>query len=416
MYSMPFYFILLIFNFSPLFHLRHKNQIMNVKIIRQVKSPIKSISHKNSISSLEIISENGESYEYDYLRQRSTSSPSHYINAKILQVGYLLNIQYILYSDHVLKFYESDQEVFEMPVNTLNFSNIIVFANRYDVIVISVSTTDPDKFDVYKINNLLSKNGDQINMERLLRLQSYTDHDVHTGNIMNFEYLNNILFVGYEDGSLIKYNMNKEFNQITEVKLLFDFKTFGDETHEDRDHPVLNVQYCENREILYFTHAKVSELCFYDFKRSKIDKMKLPDNISVNHLVHMNEYTYFSCWETNFIYQIDPHNCISLFYGISIKPNIQLVDIDPVADTAEAHPYKDLDRTLSKVSSMYKVTKQDIQDHYLGLESKVLMKRFSKLLHHDYLYIGLESGNLIELSFSQKEKTVTCDTTQTTNN
>lgn len=376
-----------------------QNQIMNVKIIRQTTRPIKSISHKTSSCSLEVISENGESYEYDYLRQRSTSASSQHITSKVLQVGYILNIKYTLYSDHVLKFYESAEEVFEMPVNTLNFSNIIVFANNNDVIVISVSTTDPDKFDVYRINNLLAKNGDKTDMKRLLRLQGHADHDVHTGNIMNFEYVNHILFVGYEDGSLIRYDMNENFDQITEMKLVFDFKTFGDESHEDRDHPVLKSQYCKSRDILFFTHAKVSELYYYDFKKSKMDKLKLPENISINHIVDLNDYTYFSCWETNFIYQIDPQNCITVFYAISIKPNIQLVDIDPVADTSEAHPYKDLDKTLSKVSSMYKVSKQDIQDHYLGLESKVLMKRFSKLLQKDYLYIGLESGNLIELSF-----------------
>ena len=152
-----------------------QNQIMNVKIIRQTTRPIKSISHKTSSCSLEVISENGESYEYDYLRQRSTSASSQHITSKVLQVGYILNIKYTLYSDHVLKFYESAEEVFEMPVNTLNFSNIIVFANNNDVIVISVSTTDPDKFDVYRINNLLAKNGDKIDMKRLLRLQGHAD-------------------------------------------------------------------------------------------------------------------------------------------------------------------------------------------------------------------------------------------------
>lgn len=372
---------------------------MNVKIIRQSKSPIKAISHKSGSCSLEVISENGESYEYDYLRQRSTPGSSQQIASKVLQVGYIRNIKYTLYSDHVLKFYDCAEEVFEMPVNTLNFSNIIVSGNINDVIVISVSTTDPDKFDVYRINNILAKNGSTIDMKRLLRLQGHADHDVHTGNIMNFEYTNNILFVGYEDGSLIRYTMNEKFNQVTEMKLVFDFKTFGDESHEDRDHPVLKLQYCESRDVLFFTHAKVSELYYYDFKESNIGKLKLPENISINHIVHLNEVIYFSCWETNFIYQIDPQNNVCLFYAISIKPNIQLVDIDPVADTSETHPYKDLDKTLSKVSAMFKVSKQDIQDHYLGLESKVLMKRFSKLLQKDYLYIGLESGNLIELSF-----------------
>lgn len=376
-----------------------KNQTMNVRIIRQTKSPIKSISHKTSSCSLDVVAENGESYEYDYLRQRSTSGSSQQINSKVLQVGHILNIKYILYSDHLLKFFDSAQEVFQMPVNTLNFSNIIVFANNNDVIVVSVSTTDPDKFDVYRIKNILAKNGGTIDMKRLLRLQGHADNGVHLGNIMNFEHVNCTLFVGYEDGSLIKYEMNKECDQITEMKLLFDFKTFGNDSHEDRDHPVLKLQYCECRDILFFTHAKVSELCYYDLKESKINKLKLPENISINHMVFLNDFTYVSCWETNYIYQINPQNCVSLFYAISIKPNIQLVDIDPVADTAEAHPYKDLDKTLNKASSMFKVSKQDIQDHYIGLESKVLMKRFSKLLQKDYLYIGLESGNLIELSF-----------------
>lgn len=370
---------------------------MNVKIIRQTKSKITSILPNSQTSEIKVISENGDVYEYDYLRQRSHLKSSSSSTSKVIQVGHISSLEYKLRSDHTLKLYRNASEVFEMPINTLNFSNIILFQLKDDVLVISVSTTDADKFDVYRIFNVLREDGEEITMKRLLRLMAY--EGVHTGNIMNFGYVKNNLFVGYEDGSVIKYKLSSEFDKVDDISVIFDFGTFGDESHEDRDHPVLKIKQCENRECVFFTHAKVSELYYYNLVSSSIEKLVLPENISINHLVEINNSIYFSCWENNFVYKADNENVVSIFYTISIKPNIQLVDIDPVADTSEMHPYKDLDRSLSKVSCLYKVSKDDIQQHYLGLQSKVLLKRFSKVLQNDYLYIGLESGNLIELSF-----------------
>lgn len=372
---------------------------MNAKIIRQTNTKITAILQKQDSLKLEVTSEKGDVYEYDYLRQRSSKFSEQTTTSKILQVGYTSDIKYILSSDHSLKFYNFEEKIFEMPINTLNFSNIIVFPQSYDLLVICVSTTDPDKFDVYKISNILTSEKKNVAMIRLLRLQGFTEQKLHTGNIMNFECVKNILFVGYEDGSLIRYLFNNEFNEILEMNVVFDFERFGNETHEDRDHPVLKIEYCIEQNAVFFTHAKVAEIYYYRLDDFTIEKALLPENISINHIVSINDSVYFSCWENNFIYKLDSQKNITVFYSISIKPNIQLVDIDPVADTSELHPYKDLDRTPSKVSCMYKVSKDDIQHQYLGLESKVLMKRFSKVIQNDYLYIGLESGNLIELSF-----------------
>ena len=313
---------------------------------------------------------------------------------------------YSLYSDHVLRFTDiKDYEtvLFEMPVNVLNFSNILVIPLDKDnnnqkscFHIVTVSTTDPDCFDVYFVDILETKN-----FNRLLKQVKFTGKEYHFGNIMQFSYIDDInsIAVGYEDGSVCVFRMNENFNEIETNDCILYFKDEYEKKLKEEtecDHPILCFEYFPKKATLFMGHAKSSCIFIYNFNDKKIDKLKFDNIFSVSNISNLNETNLlFSTWETGNLYKLDTIGSdpiLEIIYNIPEKPNIQMVDIDPTGDTTMAHPFKEAQRDYNKITCLKVISKEQLQKSYLNKTSKVLLKRYSQVIGHDHVAIGLQSG------------------------
>ena len=312
---------------------------------------------------------------------------------------------YSLYSDHILRFTDiKDYEtvLFEMPVNVLNFSNILVIPLDKDNTqkscfhIVTVSTTDPDCFDVYFVDILEPKN-----FNRLLKQVKFTGKEYHFGNIMQFSYINdtNSIAVGYEDGSVCIFKMNRKFDEIETNDCILYFKDEYEKKLKEEtecDHPILCFEYSFKKKTFFMGHAKSSCIFTYNFNDKKIDKLKFDDIFSVSNISNLNEtHVIFSTWENGNLYKLDTigsEQILDIVYSIPEKPNIQMVDIDPTGDTTMAHPFKEAQRDYNKIICLKVVSKEQLQKSYLNKTSKVLLKRYSQVIGHDHVAIGLQSG------------------------
>ncbi|KAL6927455.1 hypothetical protein ACO0SA_003753 [Hanseniaspora valbyensis] len=363
---------------------------------------MKLISHDNNSNSL--IS-NNKLVNNNNMEAKKEGKPTKLLLEGMAGEDYV----YSLYSDHVLRFTDiKDYEtvLFEMPVNVLNFSNILVIPLDKDdnnqkscFHIVTVSTTDPDCFDVYFVDILETKN-----FNRLLKQVKFTEKEYHFGNIMQFSYINDInsIAVGYEDGSVCVFRMNENFNEIETNECILYFKDEYEKKLKEEtecDHPILCFEYFPKKTTLFMGHAKSSCIFTYNFSDKKIDKLKFDNIFSVSNISNLNETdVLFSTWETGNLYKLDTIGSdplLEIIYNIPEKPNIQMVDIDPTGDTTMAQPFKEAQRDYNKITYLKVISKEQLQKSYLNKTSKVLLKRYSQVIGHDHVAIGLQSGVVI---------------------
>ncbi|XBW38315.1 hypothetical protein QEN19_003904 [Hanseniaspora menglaensis] len=315
---------------------------------------------------------------------------------------------YSLHSNHTLRFCaisDYNTVLFEMPVNVLNFSNVLVLPvlekNQVGCFYIAtVSTTDPDSFDMYFVN-IINKT-----LNRLLKQVKYTEPELNFGNIMQFEYLGDsrTIAVGYEDGSVYLFQMAKNFEKIESSNMLIHFPAMYNKDSDKEtecDHPLLSFAYSLDSSILYMGHAKSNCIYSYETKTNRIKTTKHKKVLSVSNIAVLSDSkVLFLTWEHGSVYSLDfttTESKLHVIYTIPEKPNIQMVDIDPTGDTTVPHPFKAASRSYNKINILKVIPKEQLQKSYLDTTSKVLLKRYSHVITHDHVALGLDSGVVIIL-------------------
>lgn len=135
--------------------------------------------------------------------------------------------------------------LYDMPVNTLNFTNIDINSKGY---MITPATTDSEGFDVYRIN--LKESAEHLKLKRLIqnhKLKSTasskieevvddldTDPNIDltkrggSGVIMKIQWIDEERFaVGYESGKVVLYQLNQEQEEFSIIELMNDDTLLG---------------------------------------------------------------------------------------------------------------------------------------------------------------------------------------------
>ncbi|KAI5950657.1 ASA1 [Candida theae] len=107
--------------------------------------------------------------------------------------------------DSTVKIWTDDKLQYEFPVNALNFSNVVLFQERY---LITPATTDSNNIDVYRLHE------DSITITR--EVANFSPYDlIHKlnfasiegrndfGIIMKMLIIGNVLYIGYESGDIV---------------------------------------------------------------------------------------------------------------------------------------------------------------------------------------------------------------------
>lgn len=373
-----------------------KKRSMDIEEMRQIS--YKNASENTNSSSLNTI-DSGVKQE----REGRIVAKTEKISKPLLEGLAGNKLVYALFSDHTLRFMDITDYttvLFEMPVNVLNFSNILVIPLANDdtescFYVVTVSTTDPDCFDVYFVDVLNEK------LNRKLKQVQMSDKALTFGNIMQFEYIEDLngIAVGYEDGSVCVFELSELFDEVENTHCIIHFSSVYDKASEKEtecDHPLLCFAYSKTQALLYMGHAKTNCIFSYDFHSKDIDKVNHNDIFSVSKIIVLSDSCLlFSTWENGNVYRTSnsaTSQLIETIFKIPEKPNIQMVDIDPTGDTTSPHPFKEAERDYNKITYLYHISKATLHQSYLDKSNKVLLKRYSQIINHDYVVIGLQSG------------------------
>ncbi|KAG5419987.1 ASA1 [Candida metapsilosis] len=119
----------------------------------------------------------------------------------ILQWG-----QYIITHsrDSTVKIWLEDKLKYEFPVNALNFSNVVLFQDRY---LITPATTDSNNIDIYKLNDDPSITREVTNFSPYDLIHKLKFDDIEGrkdfGIIMKMLIIGNVVYIGYESGDIV---------------------------------------------------------------------------------------------------------------------------------------------------------------------------------------------------------------------
>ncbi|KAI3404973.2 ASA1 [Candida oxycetoniae] len=126
--------------------------------------------------------------------------------------------------DSTIRIWLDDEKCYEVPVNALNFSNIVMFNNRY---LITPATLDSNNMDVYELTKdpiaitrvlanfgaykLVNTTGLHYRAKRDSEATSTTDDDADVnvkgrkdfGIIMKMLLINKTVYIGFESGDII---------------------------------------------------------------------------------------------------------------------------------------------------------------------------------------------------------------------
>lgn len=373
-----------------------KKRSMDIEEMRLIfYDKANEITHDSSLSTIE--------HGIKQKKEGMISTKKEKIGKPLLEGVVGNKLVYTLFSDHTLRFIDITDYttvLFEMPVNVLNFSNILVIPLANDetescFYVITVSTTDADCFDVYYVDVTCQK------LDRLLKQVHMPDRALTFGNIMQFAYIEHLngIAVGYEDGSVCLFELSVVFDKVENSNCIVHFSGVYDKASEKEtecDHPLLCFAYSKSQSSLYMGHAKTSCIFFYDFCSKALDKMNHNNILSVSNIVALTDsQLIFTTWENGNVYRTkntSESQIIEEIFKIPEKPNIQMVDIDPTGDTTVPHPFKVAERDYNKITSLYYISRATLQQSYLDKPTKVLLKRYSQIINHDYIALGLQSG------------------------
>ncbi|QHS76803.1 Asa1p [Saccharomyces paradoxus] len=146
-------------------------------------------------------------------------------------------------------------QIYEMPINTLNFANFIIEAqvkpkkDNRDYRLICCHTDDSESIDIYRIIEdstfKLKRPFSNINFPKYLKKQDFLQIPKNSkfGIIMRFARLNDVIFLGFENGFIVGFKTTFDESLHRDVAEL---------VHVSNDHypnPILNM--CVSGDELY---------------------------------------------------------------------------------------------------------------------------------------------------------------------
>lgn len=120
--------------------------------------------------------------------------------------------------DSTIKIWLEDKLQYEFPVNALNFSNVVLFQDRY---LITPATTDSNNIDIYRLNDgPISITREVANFSPYDLVHNLKFDDIQGrkdfGIIMKMFIIDNVLYIGFESGDIIGLNITLPQPSITQ--------------------------------------------------------------------------------------------------------------------------------------------------------------------------------------------------------
>lgn len=177
--------------------------------------------------------------------------------------------------------------LFEMPVNTLNFTNIDVNSKGY---LITPATTESEGFDIYNID--LTQKEEYLKLKRLIqnyklkstassKIEEVTEENAFdpdmdftkrggSGVIMKIKWINDDKFViGYESGKIVMYCLLKQADGEYKIE-----QCFSDDTMIGN--PITSIALDNTNNTLLWS-STASKVCILDLRK------KIPDIYDLKH-------------------------------------------------------------------------------------------------------------------------------------
>ncbi|KAH3902938.1 Asa1p SCDLUD_000537 [Saccharomycodes ludwigii] len=356
-------------------------------------------------------------------------------------------ILYVQSKNHTLKFYQVNNMVnnvngnnnsekqngflWEMPINTLNFSNLIVYENRIGVrtksdrapyIIWCCNTQNSENIDIYEINPFtkhLERIYESINFNCTHPLTQRTD-DTNRNNrgvVMRLEYCSDInsVVIGYEDGSciLVDCTFIKNYKiHDTNIDRL-NALTYKDIFNKDmilsddfKSEPVLSIHYDFEDHRIMIGKAKDRFIYKYDLVSNKITKYSMgtrSKEYSVANVFSINQNLLcYNTWESN-----------SLFICKIIGDNNMINNTDNIIDVSQLKVLRRLGKMKSNVSiipldSIHNFNDENIDNGNSRLKTKrnnyVKIGAVCVLSQANHIFSDNEKQKNISLLRYKKEK------------
>ncbi|KAL6942003.1 hypothetical protein ACO0QE_003167 [Hanseniaspora vineae] len=419
------------------FTLRHHSSSVKALAVYQKNSSV------SKCSELYTADEQGNICEWDLPKRKlvrswsiceSTASRICIIGIGVLNDGAENVLLYVHSKDHCLRFYDitsfqsqkqtknltKPELLWEMPVNTLNFSNVVVIPcetkenSKGSYQVWCCNTEDTEGIDVYEINPRIRT------LKRIVKNNKFGDN-VKRGIVMcicatkDSRYIS----VGYENGSCVLIERDSVYtnsNQYLEIPL-------EKSTHSGQ--PVLSMS-CSDTS-LYFGQAKSSSLYEYNLKSGNCRKIKIEESagshdfaqkeLSVTgvraDIYEAQNLIGFTTWETNTYYLYDAKHDTVINTLQKSKSNVIPVSLDPTGniDTAGSGDFSESKKSnnvsiedcliiigeKNHIDSNNSNSSSDIVPTQKLREagvSPLAMKRINYMLQNNWIVLGFADGSV----------------------
>ncbi|KAL6939803.1 hypothetical protein ACO0RG_003649 [Hanseniaspora osmophila] len=420
------------------FTLRHHTSSVKALAVYQKNSCVKKCSR------LYTADEHGNICEWDLPKRKLIRSwsvcDSKALQICIIGIGILKSdlenvLLYVHSKDHCLRFYDvtvsqpqkqsmylpKPQLLWEMPVNTLNFSNVVVIpcstqkTKKGSFQVWCCNTEDTEGIDVYEINPITK------NLKRIVKNKKFGEN-VKRGIVMcicatkDFEYIS----VGYENGSCVLVERDSVYtNSNQHIDVPFDKNSHFEQ-------PILSMS-C-SKTSLYIGQAKSSSLYEYRLKTGVCETINIGKSAGSQHfarrelsvtgicadLYETHNLIGFTTWETNtyYLFNVEHKEIINTLE--KSKSNVVPVSLDPTGniETRGSNDLSEFEKSnnvsiesclmmLGQKNNSTDSEKSNSQNDVLTTQrsraigaNPLAMKRINYMLQKDWLFLGFADGSV----------------------
>ncbi|KAI5961074.1 ASA1 [Candida margitis] len=277
--------------------------------------------------------------------------------------------------DSTIKIWLEDKLQYEFPVNALNFSNLVLFQDRY---LVTPATTDSNNIDIYRLNDepiSITRevaNFSSYNLVHKLKLDDIQGRN-DFGIVMKMLIIGQVLYIGYESGDIIGLTITLPQPSITQsstttsiinkdVKLCLQYHNSS-----HAPNPIISLAALDNTLVSGSTGKKV--------------------------IIHTDPVKICKLNESGIqaIVPYDDNLIVGFWNGVIESPTRSIQTIQRSLPHIDAEDMK----TTVKLTCMCMLSKS---------ESKAAVERYSKLIkqkkYGDLLLVGYEDGTIVGYTFS----------------